>query len=70
MSKRTINSEMMNRLIFLDQLISHDGTISRFSEEVVEAFKHINCVGKILTTVTDEEAKKVFLITFKILTNF
>ena len=49
----------MNRLIFLDQLIGHDETIERFSDEVEEAFKHINCIGKILTTIDEEEAQKV-----------
>ena len=49
----------MNRLIFLDQLLGHDETIARFSDEVEEAFRHINYVGRILTTVSDEEARKV-----------
>ena len=49
----------MNRLIFLNHLLSHDETVSQFSDEVKEAFKHINCVGKILTTIDEDEAKKV-----------
>ena len=52
----------MNRLIFLNQLLTHDENVARFSDEVKEAFKHINCVGKILTTISEEEARKVTFI--------
>lgn len=42
--------------------MEHDDVISKFSDEIQEAFKHINCVGRLLTTVTEEEAEKVFLV--------